>query len=186
MTIERLHRELRDGTRPLSEVVFGMSSGALASPASVGLPSERWAWLADLLTHPDWGMTAVANGIESVCAPVARLCQLTASAIHPLGLRELWSAEQLPAIELIALHTPGASGHWEALNCALEIITDGLDHVDGLDVSGSEAVASAFTAIINAQDADTARVNITAAVEHWAKPAEAVAPNLIAQFGVAS
>lgn len=186
MTIDRLHRELKDETRPLPDVVFGMSSGALTSPASVGLPSERWTWLADLLTHPDWGMTSAVNGIESVCAPVARLCQLTASAIHPLCLQDLWSAEQLPAIELIALHAPGTSGHWEALNCALEIIIDGLDHIHGLEVSGSEAVTSAFNAIINAQDSDTARASMTAAVEHWAKPAETVAPNLIAQFGVAS
>lgn len=186
MTVERLLHELRDGIRPLPEIVFGMSSGALPSPASVGLPSERWLWLADLLTHPEWGMAAVLDDVESVCAPVARLCQLTARSIHPLDLRELWSAEQLPAIELIARHTPGTTGHWEALNAALEIITDGLDHVDGVDVSGSEAVASAFTAIVNAQDSDTARVSITAAVEHWAQPAEVTAPNLIAQFGVAS
>ncbi|MDA3637501.1 MULTISPECIES: hypothetical protein [Rhodococcus] len=170
MSADRLLCELEDGRRPLSEIVFGLSSGELTSPASTGLAADRWLWLADLLTHPTWGMAAIVDGIDDVCVPVARLCQLTANAIHPLNLRELWSAEQLPAKEQIADHTPGTTGHWEALSAAIDLITDGLDHCEGLDVSGSEAAASAFTAIINAQDANTARSTITAAVEHWAQP----------------
>lgn len=170
MSTDRLLCELKDGIRPLSEIVFGLSSGALTSPASIGLAADRWLWLADLLTHPTWGMAAIIDGIDDVWAPVARLCQLTANAVHPLNLRELWSAEQLPVTEQIADHSPGTTGHWEALSAVIELITDGLDHCQGLDVSGSEAVASAFTAIINAQGANTARATITAAVEHWAQP----------------
>ena len=170
MSTDRLLCELKAGMRPLSEIVFGLSSGTMTSPASSGLAADRWLWLADLLTHPTWGMAAIVDGIDDVCVPVARLCQLTANAVHPLNLRELWSAEQFPVTEQIADHTPGTTGHWEALSAVIELITDGLDHCEGLDVSGSEAVSSAFTAIINALDTDTARATITAAVEHWAQP----------------
>ncbi|MBX9151948.1 hypothetical protein [Rhodococcus qingshengii] len=170
MSADRLLCELENGRRPLSEIVFGLSSGELISPASTGLAADRWLWLADLLTHPTWGMAAIFDGVDDVCAPIARLCRLTANAIHPLNLRELWSAEQLPAAEQMAEHTLGTTGHWEALSAAIELITDGLDHCEGLDACGSEAVASAFTAIINAQDSDTARATITAAVKHWAQP----------------
>lgn len=170
MSTDRLLCELRDGLRPLSEIMFGLSSGALTSPASTGLAAGRWLWLADLLTHPTWGMAAIVDGIDDVCVPVARLCKLTANAVHPLNLRELWSAEQFPVTEQIADHTPGTTGHWEALSAVIDLITDGLDHCEGLDVSGSEAVAAAFTVIINARDTDTARATITAAVEHWVQP----------------
>lgn len=170
MSTDRLLCELKNGMRPLSEIVFGLSSGALTSPASTGLAADRWLWMAGLLTHPTWGLAAIVDGIDDVCAPVARLCQLTANAVHPLNLRELWSAEQLPVTEQIADHTPGTTGYREALSAVIDLITDGLDHGKGLDVSGSEAVSSAFTAVINAQDADTARSTIAAAVEHWAQP----------------
>ncbi len=83
MSADRLLCELEDGRRPLSEIVFGLSSGELTSPASTGLAADRWLWLADLLTHPTWGMAAIVDGIDDVCVPVARLCQLTANAIHP-------------------------------------------------------------------------------------------------------
>lgn len=184
MSTDRLLCELKDGMRPLSEIVFGLSSGALTSPASSGLAADRWLWLADLLTHPTWGMAAIVDGIDDVCAPIARLCQLTANAVHPLNLRELWSAEQISVAEQLTNHTPGTTGRWEALNTAIELITDGLDHCEGLDVSGNEAVTSAFTAIINAQDADTARATITAAVEHWAQPLTITVQT--EQLGVAS
>ena len=186
MSTDRLLFELKDGNRPLPEIVLGLSTGALPSPASTGLPSQRWMWLADLLTHPQWGMTAVVDGLDHVCAPVARLCRLTANAIHPLNLRALWAAEQQPTIDLLALHSPHGSGHWEVLTAVLELITDGLDHCHGLDISGIEAATSAFTAIITTQNPGTARATITAATSHAAHPAPAEAPKLPARLGVAS
>ncbi|MDI9915386.1 hypothetical protein [Rhodococcus sp. IEGM 1379] len=186
MSTDRLLFELKDGNRPLPETIFGLSAGALPSPASTGLSSERWMWLADLLTHPQWGMTAVVDGLHHVCAPVARLCRLTANAIHPLNLRELWAAEQQPTIDLLAMHSPHDSGHWEALTAVRELISDGLDHCHGLDISGVEAVTAAFTAIITAQVADTARATITAATSHAPHPTPVEAPKLPARLGVAS
>ncbi|MFI8664551.1 hypothetical protein ACIGKR_31515 [Rhodococcus qingshengii] len=186
MTTHPLLDELNNPHRPLSDILYGISTGALPSPASTGLPAERWLWLADLLTHPRWGMTAIVDGLDHVCAPVARLCQLTAHPIHPLNVRELWAAEQLPTIELIAEHSPHEDGHWEVLNAALELITDGLDHCNGLETSGIEAVTSAFTAVITAQDAATVRASITAAVEHWVDPTCATASAVSARLGAAS
>lgn len=186
MTTHHLLDELNNPHRPLPDILYGISTGALPSPASTGLPAERWQWLAHLLTHPRWGMTAIVDGLDHVCAPVARLCQLTAHPIHPLNVRELWAAEQLPTIELIAEHSPHEDGHWEVLNAALELITDGLDHCNGLETSGIEAVTSAFTAVITAQDPATARVTITAAVEHWVDPTCATASAVSARLGAAS
>lgn len=187
MTTHRLLDELNNPRRPLPDIIYGISTGALPSPASSGLPAERWQWFADLLTHPLWGMTAIVDGLDHVCAPVARLCQLTAHPIHPLNVRELWAAEQLPTIELIEAHIPHEDGHWDVLNTALELITDGLDHCNGLETSGIEAVTSAFTAIIiTAQDAATARTTITAAVEHWIHPARTTSSSVSRQLGAAS
>ena len=186
MGTDLLLAELEDRNRPLPEIIFDLSTGALPSPASTGLPSQRWMWMADLLTHPHWGLAAVVDGLDHTCAPVARLCRLTANAIHPLNLRDLWAAELLPTTETRALHSPNDTGHWEASTCVLELITDGLDHCDGLDVSGVEAVTAAFTAIITALAPAAARTIITAATTHWANPAPAAVAKLPVRLGVAS
>lgn len=186
MSTDPLLAELEDRNRPLSEIILDLSTGALPSLASTDLPFQRWMWMADLLTHPHWGLASVVDGLDHTCAPVARLCRLTANAIHPLNLRELWAAEQLPTTEMRSLHSPNDTGHWEVLTAVLELITDGLDHCDGLDVSGIEAVTTAFTAIITTLDAAAARTIITAAATHWANPAPAEVPKLPARLGVAS
>lgn len=122
-----------------------------------------------------------------IYTPVTQLCLLTAEPIHPQNLCELWSAERLSAPKLMSDHALGAAGQWEALSAALGLIADGLDHREGFDVSGGEAVSSAFSAIITAQDATAARAAIIAAVE-----ARRIRPGAVAshastmQWGVAS
>lgn len=185
MSTDPLLADLKDRNRPLAEIVLDLSTGALPSPGSTGLPSQRWSWMAELLTHPHWGMTAVVDGLDHVCAPVAQLCRLTAHAIHPLNLRQLWAAEQQPTAEMLALHSSD-DGHWDVLTAVLELITDGLDHCQGADVSSVEAVTAAFTAVITSQHPDTARAIITTATAHWAHPVPVESPKLPARLGVAS
>jgi hypothetical protein len=117
---------------------------------------------------------------------VARLCRLTANAIHPLNLRELWAAEEQPTAEMLALHSPNNTGHWEVLTAVLELITDGLDHSQGADVSGIEAVTAVFTAVITSQNPDTARTIIIAAISRAAHPVPVELPKTPVRLGVAS
>lgn len=141
--------------------------------------------MAELLTHPHWGMTAVVDGLHHVCAPVAQLCRLTANAIYPLNLRQLWAVEHQPTVDMLALHSSD-DGHWDVLTAALELITDGLDYCNGLEVSGVEAVTAAFTAVITTQNPDTARAIITTATAHWVHPVPVESSKLPARLGVAS
>lgn len=186
MSTDPLLADLKDRNRPLTEIVLDLSTGALPSPGSTGLPSQRWSWMAELLTHPHWGMTAVVDGLDHICEPVAQLCRLTAHAIHPLNLRQLWAAEQQPTAEMLVLRSPNDTGHWEVLTAVLELITDGLDHCQGADVSSVEAVTAAFTAVITSQNPDTARAIIIAAISHSAHPVSVESPKLPARLGVAS
>ncbi|WP_336883023.1 hypothetical protein [Rhodococcus globerulus] len=186
MSTDPLLVNLEDRNRPLSEIVLDLSTGALPSPGSTGLPSQRSSWMADLLTHPRWGMTAVVDGLDHICEPVAQLCRLTANAIHPLNLRQLWAAEPQPTAEMLALHSPNNTGHWEVLTAVLELITDGLDHCQGADVSGVEAVTAAFAAVITSQHPDTARAIIIAAISRAAHPAPVEFPKTPVRLGVAS
>lgn len=131
-------------------------------------------------------MTAVVDGLDHICEPVAQLCRLTANAIHPLNLRQLWAAEQQPTAETLALHSPNNTGHWEVLTAVLELITDGLDHSQGADVSGVEAVTAAFTAVITALDPAAARTIIIAAISRAAHPVPVESPKTPVHLGVAS
>jgi hypothetical protein len=168
MSSTSLLTELR-GHRQLREIVTDLAIGHLETPGS-SEQSLRWAWLADVLAHPAWGVAAVVDDVDDVCQPVAQVCRVTAcaDARQLPDLRELWFVQHLRATE--AITKPFAlesSGRWDALNAAIEVITDGLDYCTGRDTSGTEAVVSAFSAALAVQDRNTARATITAAVESW-------------------
>lgn len=168
MTSTTLLSELR-GHRQLQEIITDLAMGHLETPGSTER-GIRWLWLADVLTHPVWGVAAIVDGVDDVCQPVAQLCRVTAhaDAQQMTYLRDLWFAQHLRATEAITKpFAPDREGRWDALNAAIEVITDGLDHCTGRDTSGTEAVVSAFSASFAAQDRDAARATITAAVEDW-------------------
>lgn len=168
MTSPSLLTDLR-GHRQLQEIVTDLAMGHLETPGSTE-QATRWLWLGDVLTHPEWGVAAIVDNIDDICQPVAQLCRVTAcaDARQLPDLRELWFVQHLRATEAITKpFAPESSGRWDALNAAIEVITDGLDHCTGRDTSGTEAVVSAFSAALAAQDRATARATITAAVEDW-------------------
>lgn len=68
MSTPQLLFALKYGERPLAEILFDLGSGAFIAPRSPVTAAERWMWLADLLTHSDWGMTAIVSDIDETCA----------------------------------------------------------------------------------------------------------------------
>lgn len=169
MSLLQLRQTLVDTDQNLGDILLGIGTGVLASPASDD-GRERWYWFADLFTHPVWGASSVNPAVEGICDRVSRLCEITANPVGPLDLSDRWVTEQATAQALLGIYTPHTDGTWEVAQAAVDISTDGIDYCAGQSVSGVESTVCAFTAITLTQDAAQARRTITAAVDSWINP----------------
>ncbi len=81
---------LQDPHVPIGDLIFSAGVGQVDAPMFDGLPSHRWNWLADMLTNPQWGLTAMLPRMTGLCESAAQLCRTTAGPVHPVGLEKEW------------------------------------------------------------------------------------------------
>ena len=147
----------------LSDRVLLMATGEIECPGTEGLPSLRWNWLADLYSHPVWGLVTIPGFSVSVGCEIAMLCRdMPTGTVNSLATR--WGA----------VHRLGAIGAGRAQSAALyawsavaDTSVDAHDYLSGHQFSGAEAVAAAFWAHLAAKPGSVAEACVAAAIEAW-------------------
>ena len=147
----------------LSDRVLLMATGEVECPGTEGPASLRWGWLADLYTHPVWGLTTVPGFCTPVGYTVAALCRDTPTGtVDSLTVR--WEAmERLAAIGAGRAQS-AAMYAWSAV---ADSVVDARDYLGGHQFSGAEAVAAVFWAHLAAKPGVVAEMCIAAAIESW-------------------
>ncbi|WP_009480724.1 hypothetical protein [Rhodococcus sp. JVH1] len=148
----------------LSDRVLLMATGVIECPATEGPGALRWGWLADLYSHPVWGLVTIPGFSTAVGHTVATLCRdMPTGTVNSLATR--WDA----------VHRLGAIGVSRAQSAALyawsavaDTTVDAHDYLSGHQFSGAEAVAAAFWAHLAAKPESVAEKCIAAAIEAWA------------------
>jgi hypothetical protein len=147
----------------LSDRVLLMATGDIECPGTEGLPSLRWNWLADLYSHPVWGLVTIPGFSVSVGCEIAMLCRdMPTGTVNSLAAR--WEAvDRLGAIGAGRAHS-AALYAWSAV---ADTTVDTHDYLIGHQFSGAEAVTAAFWAHLAAKPGSVAETCIAAAIEAW-------------------
>ncbi|MGW4338537.1 hypothetical protein ACWEK5_37920 [Rhodococcus koreensis] len=146
-----------------SDRVLLMATGEIECPGTEGPASLRWSWLADLYSHPMWGLVTIPGFSVPVGCKIAMLCRdMPTGTIDSLAAR--WDAvDRLTAIGVG--HAPSAALYaWSAV---ADSTVDAHDYLGDHQFSGAEAVAAAFWAHLAAKSAPVAETCIAAAIEAW-------------------
>ncbi|NHU48950.1 hypothetical protein [Rhodococcus sp. A14] len=148
----------------LSDRVLLMATGEIECPGTEGPGSLRWGWLADLYSHPVWGLVTIPGFSTAVGHTVATLClDMPTGTVDPLAAR--WAAvDRLAAIGASRAQSAGLYA-WSAV---ADSSVDAHDYLGGHQFSGAEAVSAAFWAHLAAKPAPVAETCIAAAIEAWA------------------
>jgi hypothetical protein len=147
----------------LSDRVLLMATGEIECPGTEGPASLRWGWLADLYTHPVWGLATVPGFSTPVGYTVAELCRDTPTGTVD-SLTARWDAmERLAAIGAGRAQS-AAIYAWSAV---ADSAVDAHDYLGGHQFSGAEAVAAVFWAHLAAKPGAVAEMCIAAAIEAW-------------------
>ncbi|KXF51900.1 hypothetical protein [Rhodococcus sp. IEGM 1307] len=147
----------------LSDRVLLMATGEIECPGTEGPASLRWNWLADMYSHPVWGLVTIPGFSVSVGCEIAMLCRdMPTGTVNSLATR--WDA----------VHRLGAIGASRAQSAALyawsavaDTTVDAHDYLSGHQFSGAEAVAAAFWAHLAAKPGSVAEACVAAAIEAW-------------------
>ncbi|MFD6058261.1 hypothetical protein [Rhodococcus wratislaviensis] len=147
----------------LSDRVLLMATGEIECPGTEGPGSLRWGWLADLYSHPVWGLVTIPGFSTAVGHTVATLCRdIPTGTVVPLAAR--WAAvDRLGAI-VVSRAQSAALYAWSAV---ADSSVDAHDYLGGHKFSGAEAVAAAFWAHLAAKPESVAEKCIAAAIEAW-------------------
>ncbi|GAA4490961.1 hypothetical protein GCM10023094_55000 [Rhodococcus olei] len=132
-----------EGQSMLNALVHGLTE----PPASDAYPAaDRWGWFADLYTDPTWGLTAAVPEFPRIAAEqIAAACRAAAD--------ESATVEQWQAIKTLAMAGLAVDQQPRSLTSAWSVVadtcTDAIDHLDGVDFGGLEAVLGFAEAIFH-------------------------------------
>jgi hypothetical protein len=143
MTSTRVHRptfadKLRDDECSLGDLVVDLGLGHLDPPDALECPSRRWAWFANMLDHPHWGIATEVPALAALCDEAARLCRQTATARNTDTLAQQWRS--LACSVAIAHRFQRNLSETETLTLMSDLAVDGADHCAGKEMSGFEAL----------------------------------------------
>lgn len=158
--------KLRDTLCPIGDVVVELSLGHLDLPDVLECPTRRWAWFADLLDHPGWGVATDVPAIAALCNEAASLSRRTAVDGASGVLTERWRS-LVPTVA-VARRFQRSVGEAEALALISDLAVDGVDHCSGQDVSGFEALLG-YIATVRTVHGPAARQALIQALE-WTPP----------------
>ena len=147
----------------LSDRVLLMAIGEIECPGIEGPGFLRWGWLADLYSHPVWGLVTIPGFSVPVGYTVATLCRdMPTCTVNSLAAR--WDAvDRLGAIGAGRAQS-AALYAWSAV---ADTSVDAHDYLSGHQFSGAEAVAAAFWAHLAAKPGSVAEACVAAAIEAW-------------------
>jgi hypothetical protein len=130
--------KLRDDSCPLVDLVVDLSLGHVDLPEVLDCPVRRWAWFADMLDHPLWGVATEVPALAALCNEAARLCRWTATGGNTDALAHQWRS--LVWSLAIAHRFQRSLDETETLTLISDLAVDGADHCAGREMSGFEAL----------------------------------------------
>ncbi|WP_172652906.1 hypothetical protein [Rhodococcus opacus] len=146
-----------------SDRVLLMATGEIECPGTEGPGSLRWGWLADLYSHPVWGLVTVPGFSVPVGYTVATLCRdMPSGTVNCLAAR--WGAVDRLSVIGASRAQSAALYAWSAV---ADTTVDAHDYLGGHQFSGAEAVAAAFWAHLAAKPGSVAEACVAAAIEAW-------------------
>lgn len=154
--------KLRESRYLLGDLVLDLSLRHLDLPNVLECPTRRWAWFADVLDHPLWGLAADVPALAALCDEAARLGRRTALGRDADTVAQQWRS--LMRSVAIAHRSERSISESETLMLISDLAVDGVDHCGGRTVSGFEALLG-YIATVRAVHGAAARQVLIRSIE---------------------